>query len=197
MARAGLRNHYTFDLENCHPTLIAARHDSAFLKNFVAARWQRRTPTGPASEGAVPEAPLRWQHRELGDGARDDDLSDDGLRARVSEDGESSGCRGLLEEPRRTETADLGEVRSNPLTDKLLHVALVISLKPAQSKLSPPTFASKSSSSSLRSLMRPCRCESASRSSMGGFLELHPSDLFRLTTTSRGLRGLSQSWEKA
>ena len=38
VARAGLRNHYTFDLENCHPTLIAARHDSAFLKNFVAER---------------------------------------------------------------------------------------------------------------------------------------------------------------
>ena len=38
VARAGLRNHYTFDLANCHPTLIAARHDSAFLKNFVAKR---------------------------------------------------------------------------------------------------------------------------------------------------------------
>ena len=38
VARAGLRNHYTFDLENCRPTLIAARHDSAFLKNFVAER---------------------------------------------------------------------------------------------------------------------------------------------------------------
>ena len=31
VARAGLR-------KNCHPTLIAARHDSAFLKNFVAER---------------------------------------------------------------------------------------------------------------------------------------------------------------
>ena len=106
VARAGLRNHYTFDLENCHPTLIAARHDSAFLKNFVAERNAILAKTHHCGEGAVPEAPLRWQHRELGDGARDDDLSDDGLRARVSEDGESSGCRGLLEEPRRTEAAE-------------------------------------------------------------------------------------------
>ena len=32
VARAGLRNRYTFNLANCHP------HDSAFLKNFVAER---------------------------------------------------------------------------------------------------------------------------------------------------------------
>ena len=38
VARAGLRNHYTFDLANCHPSLLAARHDSACLKNFVAER---------------------------------------------------------------------------------------------------------------------------------------------------------------
>ena len=108
VARAGLRNHYTFDLENCHPTLIAARHDSAFLKNFVAERNAILAKTHP-DRTAAKELYLRLLYGgsiENWVTARDDDLSDDGLRARVSEDGESSGCRGLLEEPRRTEAAE-------------------------------------------------------------------------------------------
>ena len=103
VARAGLRNHYTFDLENCHPTLIAARHDSAFLKNFVAERNAVLAKTHPDRTAAK-----KLYLRLLYGGSVENwvTVSDDGLRARVSEDGESSGCRGLLEEPRRTEAAE-------------------------------------------------------------------------------------------
>ena len=53
VARAGLRNHYTFDLENCHPTRF---------RIFEELRGRAERHTGKnCGEGAVPEAPLRWR----------------------------------------------------------------------------------------------------------------------------------------
>ena len=61
------------------------------LRGRAERRAGKDAPRPNCSKGAVPEAPLRWQHRALGDLARDDDLSDalefqSTVRALVAED---------------------------------------------------------------------------------------------------------------